>query len=114
MFYDKKRMGVILFLTLSLVTIPAFTCSSDFSEALQQSVYVYDADKYGPGVTGGLVEWLSGRHTEGEFRDGFHDAGDRVTFGLLLSRHSPDKGFSYNDNGLPEIWAALCHNCEWQ
>lgn len=35
----------------------AITGPFNYAEALQKSIYFYDAEKSGPGVTGGLLEW---------------------------------------------------------
>ncbi|HEX3030535.1 MAG TPA: glycoside hydrolase family 9 protein [Clostridia bacterium] len=36
----------------------------NYAEALQKSLYFYDAEKCGPGVTGGKLEWRGDCHTE--------------------------------------------------
>lgn len=84
----------------------------NFAEALQKSIYFYDAEKCGPGITGGKIEWRGDCHLGDKaikFEDtslssdfiekyktildpdgddavdvhgGFHDAGDHVRFGL--------------------------------
>lgn len=87
----------------------------NFAEALQKSIYFYDAEKCGPGITGGRLEWRGDCHVgdcnipledtslsssfiakyldildpDGDgtmdLHGGFHDAGDHVRFGLPQS-----------------------------
>lgn len=84
----------------------------NFAEALQKSIYFYDAEKCGPGITGGRLEWRGDCHVGDQkipltntslskafiekYKDildpdgdgavdvhgGYHDAGDHVRFGL--------------------------------
>jgi endoglucanase len=81
----------------------------NYAEALQKSLYFYDAEKCGQGITGGRLEWRCDCHVEDaaypvnklpaslngyrsimdpdgdgyiDLSGGFHDAGDHVRFGL--------------------------------
>ncbi|MDP4181137.1 MAG: glycoside hydrolase family 9 protein [Bacillota bacterium] len=84
----------------------------NYAEALQKSLYFYDAERCGPGITGGRLEWRGDCHVGdssipfkdtslsedfiSKYRDildpdgdgcmdlhgGYHDAGDHVRFGL--------------------------------
>jgi endoglucanase len=81
----------------------------NYAEALQKSLYFYDAEKCGPGISGGRLEWRCDCHVEDaeypvsklpsalssystildpdgdgylDLSGGFHDAGDHVRFGL--------------------------------
>ncbi len=97
----------------------------NFAEALQKSIYFYDAEKCGPGVSGGRLEWRGDCHTGDSkipFADtslssdfikkynnlldpdgdgavdvhgGFHDAGDHVRFGLPQSYAAGTLGWGF-------------------
>ena len=97
----------------------------NFAEALQKSIYFYDAEKCGPGITGGRIEWRGDCH-EGDMKipltntslsadfiekykgildpdgdgtvdvhGGFHDAGDHVRFGLPQSYTAGTLGWGF-------------------
>ncbi|MGD8401191.1 MAG: glycoside hydrolase family 9 protein [Bacillota bacterium] len=102
---------VIMGIGLFLVKLPKVTAEPNynFAEALQKSLYFYDAEKCGPGITGGRLEWRGDCHVEDakypvselpenvaaytslidpdddgvvDLSGGYHDAGDHVRFGL--------------------------------
>jgi uncharacterized repeat protein (TIGR02543 family) len=53
----RARFLVITALAAALLA-PAFASAADnYAEALQKSLYFYDAEKSGPGITGGRLEW---------------------------------------------------------
>ncbi len=81
----QKQMLVILAFLVLLPAIGLWAQNANFAEALQKSIYFYDAEKCGPGVTGGRLEWRGDCHTTDKFPGGFHDAGDHVKFGLPQS-----------------------------
>lgn len=43
--------------TFALSDVSAQTTTFNYAEALQKSLYFYDAEKSGPGITGGRLEW---------------------------------------------------------
>ncbi len=97
----------------------------NFAEALQKSIYFYDANKCGPGITGGRIEWRGDCHVgdcniplentslsadfikkyknildpDGDgtvdVHGGFHDAGDHVRFGLPQSYTAGTLGWGF-------------------
>ena len=97
----------------------------NFAEALQKSIYFYDAQKCGPGITGGNIEWRGDCHLgdmaikledtslssdfiekyrnildpDGDgtvdVHGGFHDAGDHVRFGLPQSYTAGTLGWGF-------------------
>ena len=97
----------------------------NFAEALQKSIYFYDAQKCGPGITGGRLEWRGDCHVDdcnipledtslsasfiAKYKDildpdrdgmmdlhgGFHDAGDHVRFGLPQSYTAGTLGWGF-------------------
>ncbi|HYH02329.1 MAG TPA: glycoside hydrolase family 9 protein, partial [Bacillota bacterium] len=91
----------------------------NYAEALQKSIYFYDAEKCGPGINDGRLEWRGDCHVEDarypvsklpgsvaayrslmdpdgdgyiDLSGGFHDAGDHVRFGL-------PQGYSFSTLG---------------
>lgn len=83
----KQNKGhlFIFFLAIIFISVTQNLHAQNFAEALQKSIYFYDANKCGPGITGGRLEWRGDCHTGDEFWGGFHDAGDHVKFGLPQS-----------------------------
>ncbi|MDP4180921.1 MAG: glycoside hydrolase family 9 protein [Bacillota bacterium] len=99
----------------------------NYAEALQKSIYFYDAEKCGPGVTGGRLEWRGDCHTDDtriplskttlsktflskygsiidpdndgyiDLHGGFHDAGDHVRFGLPQCYAAATLGWGFNE-----------------
>jgi endoglucanase len=94
-----------------LVKLPQVTAEPyyNYAEALQKSLYFYDAEKCGTGISGGRLEWRGDCHVEDarysvsqlpesvaaytslidpdgdglvDLSGGYHDAGDHVRFGL--------------------------------
>ena len=60
----RRLSGLVAALALAA---PASTYAADnYAEALQKSIYFYDAEKSGPGITGGRLEWRG----DSEVRDG--------------------------------------------
>jgi endoglucanase len=82
---EKKVLLMIFLFAIILVSTAVNLGAQNFAEALQKSIYFYDAEKCGPGITGGRLEWRGDCHTNDEFYGGFHDAGDHVKFGLPQS-----------------------------
>src|SRR5512147_2594076 len=83
---ERRRVRLcVLALAMLLTGMGAWAFTANFAEALQKSIYFYDAEKCGPGVTGGRLEWRGDCHTDDAFIGGFHDAGDHVKFGLPQS-----------------------------
>ncbi|MBN1696721.1 MAG: glycoside hydrolase family 9 protein [Spirochaetales bacterium] len=82
----QHHMRPVVFLVVILFFMTVTTLmAQNFAEALQKSIYFYDAEKCGPGVTGGRLEWRGDCHTDDVYYGGFHDAGDHVKFGLPQS-----------------------------
>ncbi|MBN2738186.1 MAG: glycoside hydrolase family 9 protein [Spirochaetales bacterium] len=81
MFHKKTYLFAVILITAFVSNLNA-QAYINFAEALQKSLYFYDANKCGPGITGGRLEWRGDCHTEDPFWGGFHDAGDHVKFGL--------------------------------
>jgi hypothetical protein len=81
----KKRLLTLLLCPLFITVFFVNAFGANFGEALQKAIYFYDAEKCGPGVTGGRLEWRGDCHTEDVYYGGFHDAGDHVKFGLPQS-----------------------------
>jgi endoglucanase len=104
----------VLFAGIALFGLPKVEAADDynFAEALQKSLYFYDAEKCGPEVSGERLEWRSACHAEDaaypvrelpeelirytsildpdgdgliDLSGGYHDAGDHVRFGLPQS-----------------------------
>ena len=96
----------------------------NYAEALQKSIYFYDAEKCGKGITGGRLEWRSDCHIEDaqypvsklpasltayrsimdpdgdgylDLSGGFHDAGDHVRFGLPQAYTFATLGWGFNE-----------------
>lgn len=97
----------------------------NFAEATQKSLYFYDAEKCGPGITGGRIEWRGDCHLEDQriplkntnlskaflekygniidpdgdgtidVHGGYHDAGDHVRFGLPQAYTASTIGWCY-------------------
>ncbi|KNY25228.1 glycoside hydrolase family 9 protein [Pseudobacteroides cellulosolvens] len=97
----------------------------NYAEATQKSLYFYDAEKCGPGITGGKIEWRGDCHLEDQMiplknttlsksflekygsiidpdgdgfidvHGGYHDAGDHVRFGLPQAYAASTIGWSY-------------------
>lgn len=125
----RKRLFIcLLFLLFLFPTAQIVTASEveiNFARALQLSLYFYDANKCGPGITGGRLEWRGDCHLEDkkrsyedlsiplsliltyrdifdpdgdgyiDFSGGFHDAGDHVKFGLPQSYSASTLGWGY-------------------
>ena len=73
----KKIAALALCLTIGCTTVgqPVYAASAEtetsasdveinFAKALQLSLYFYDANKCGYGITGGNLEWRGDCHTE--------------------------------------------------
>ena len=99
----------------------------NYAEALQKTIYFYDANKCGVGVTGGALDWRGDCHVEDskkklsetnlkpalfeQYKDifdpdgdgcidvsgGFHDAGDHVRFGMPQSYAFSTLGWGFNE-----------------
>lgn len=97
----------------------------NYAEALQKSIYFYDAEKCGPEVQGGRLEWRGACHEKDthipltnsnlskafieknksildpdgdgavDVHGGFHDAGDHVRFGLPQSYAAGTLGWGF-------------------
>ncbi len=62
-----KVLLVIIFLMISVLRMPVEVSAKpeyNFAKALQLSLYFYDANKCGPGITGGRLEWRGDCHVE--------------------------------------------------
>jgi uncharacterized repeat protein (TIGR02543 family) len=54
----RRARFLILTAVAAALIAPAFANAADnYAEALQKSLYFYDAEKSGPGITGGRLEW---------------------------------------------------------
>ena len=90
----KKTYLIVAVVALALLLgQTAGAAYINYAEALQKSIYFYDAEKCGPGVTGGRLEWRGNCHTEDVYYGGFHDAGDHVKFGLPQSYSAATLGW---------------------
>lgn len=96
----------------------------NYAEALQKSLYFYDAEKCGKGISGGRLEWRADCHVEDarypvsqipaslsqyrglmdpdgdgylDLNGGFHDAGDHVRFGLPQAYSFATLGWGFNE-----------------
>jgi endoglucanase len=107
-------MAGLLVTAILMLGLPRVAAAPDynFAEALQKSLYFYDAEKCGPGVGKGRLEWRNDCHTDDavysvsnlpeelvayaslmdpdgdgllDLSGGYHDAGDHVRFGLPQS-----------------------------
>ncbi len=69
-FFIKRSLTMLLiaiFLISTVLFIPATVNAEpeyNFAKALQLSLYFYDANKCGPGITGGRLEWRGDCHVE--------------------------------------------------
>ena len=116
---------LLIFLYPVAWIVSASEVEINFARALQLSLYFYDANKCGPGITGGRLEWRGDCHLEDmkrsyedlsiplsliltyrdifdpdgdgyiDFSGGFHDAGDHVKFGLPQSYSASTLGWGY-------------------
>jgi endoglucanase len=60
-----RRLALLA--ALAAAAAPSAVAAADnYAEALQKSIYFYDAEKSGPGITGGRLEWRG----DSEVRDG--------------------------------------------
>jgi len=59
-------LALVVVIVLNIMLIPSISGASDanYAEALQKSLYFYDAERCGPGVTGGRLEWRGDCHVE--------------------------------------------------
>lgn len=105
-----KKSVLILCVIFSYFYIPTISAQTfNYAEALQKSIYFYDAQKCGAGINGGHLEWRGDCHTEDksvpspfsfgpsalDFSGGFHDAGDHVKFGLTQGYAASTLGWGY-------------------
>ncbi len=68
----------------------------NFAEALQLSLYYYDANRCGAGITGGWLEWRGDCHTEDEFTP-LQPLDPETNYGTNLSQEWIDEYGSYLD-----------------
>ncbi|MBN2736936.1 MAG: glycoside hydrolase family 9 protein [Spirochaetales bacterium] len=59
----KKKKYMALLIGLLITAFSAQAQSINFAEALQKSLYFYDAEKSGPGITGGRLQWRGDSET---------------------------------------------------
>ncbi len=128
----RMYVGILLMLSLVLTIVGSSSTlwaetptQHNYAEALQKSIYFYDAEKCGPGITGGRLEWRGDCHTEDtkvpltnttipqtllvqypkifdpdgdgfmDLSGGFHDAGDHVRFGMPQSYSFSTLGWGF-------------------
>lgn len=102
---------------------PAF----NYGEALQKSVWFYDAQRSGRLPAGNRVSWRAdsavrdGSDVGLDLSGGFYDAGDHVKFGLpfafsmsMLAWGAVENRAAYTSSGqLPHLLANLRHGTDW-
>ncbi|GGN07521.1 endoglucanase [Lentzea pudingi] len=105
------------------VAAPAF----NYGEALQKSVWFYDAQRSGALPAGNRVSWRAdsalrdGSDVGLDLSGGFYDAGDHVKFGLpfafsvsMLAWGAVENRAAYTSSGqLPHLLANLRHGTDW-
>ncbi|SDO35465.1 glycoside hydrolase family 9 protein [Lentzea jiangxiensis] len=105
------------------VAAPAF----NYGEALQKSVWFYDAQRSGQLPAGNRVSWRAdsalrdGADVGLDLSGGFYDAGDHVKFGLpfafsmsMLAWGAVENRAAYASSGqLPHLLANLRHGTDW-
>ncbi|MEN8907156.1 MAG: glycoside hydrolase family 9 protein [Clostridiales bacterium] len=62
----RISIAIVVIILLNIIFIPSIVGASDpnYAEALQKSLYFYDAEKCGSGITGGKLEWRGDCHLE--------------------------------------------------
>ncbi|AEE96314.1 glycoside hydrolase family 9 protein [Mahella australiensis] len=103
---SKKKILVVAIATVLVMALlgsltgnssnvlAASSIKYNYAEALQKALYFYDAEKCGPGVSNGRLEWRGDCHVNDQFWGGFHDAGDHVKFGLPQSYAASTVGWA--------------------
>ncbi|WP_010681320.1 glycoside hydrolase family 9 protein [Acetivibrio cellulolyticus] len=87
----KKIISLVLSAALSLsLVLPSATVSADsssynYAEALQKSLYFYEAQQAGPLPDWNRVEWRGDATMNDAVLGGWYDAGDHVKFNLPMS-----------------------------
>lgn len=83
-------------LTVGGASTATAATTDNYAKLLQYSLYFYDANMCGTGVTSsGAMEWRGNCHTDDEVPGGYHDAGDHVMFGLPQGYAASTIGWSY-------------------
>ncbi|WP_025741007.1 glycoside hydrolase family 9 protein [Aquimarina pacifica] len=92
------KQTLFLFLTLSTYTISA---QFDYEDALEKSIYFFDANKCGPNVAeDNVFSWRGACHIDDgsevgqDLTGGFHDAGGHVKYGLPQAWSAATLGFA--------------------
>lgn len=110
-----------------LVSSSAATPAFNYGEALQKSVWFYDAQRSGKLPAGNRVSWRGdsamrdGADVGLDLSGGFYDAGDHVKFGLpfafsvsMLAWGAVENRAAYAGSGqLPHLMANLRHGTDW-
>ncbi|WP_090065188.1 glycoside hydrolase family 9 protein [Lentzea flaviverrucosa] len=110
-----------------LVSPSAAAPAFNYGEALQKSVWFYDAQRSGKLPAGNRVSWRGdsamrdGADVGLDLSGGFYDAGDHVKFGLpfafsvsMLAWGAVENRTAYAGSGqLPHLMANLRHGTDW-
>ncbi|WP_256334361.1 glycoside hydrolase family 9 protein [Lentzea albidocapillata] len=125
-------MTAVLAAVLAVVAGPLVSPSTaapafNYGEALQKSVWFYDAQRSGKLPAGNRVSWRGdsalrdGSDVGLDLSGGFYDAGDHVKFGLpfafsvsMLAWGAVENRAAYVSSGqLPHLMANLRHGTDW-
>lgn len=120
-------VGLLAGLAGPLVPPAAAAPAFNYGEALQKSVWFYDAQRSGQLPAGNRVSWRAdsalrdGADAGLDLSGGFYDAGDHVKFGLpfafsmsMLAWGAVENRAAYADSGqLPHLLANLRHGTDW-
>ncbi|SDI98150.1 Fibronectin type III domain-containing protein [Lentzea albidocapillata subsp. violacea] len=130
--HGRRAVTAVLAAVLAVVAGPLVSPSTaapafNYGEALQKSVWFYDAQRSGKLPAGNRVSWRGdsalrdGSDVGLDLSGGFYDAGDHVKFGLpfafsvsMLAWGAVENRAAYVSSGqLPHLMANLRHGTDW-
>ncbi|MET9230210.1 glycoside hydrolase family 9 protein [Lentzea sp. NPDC003310] len=124
----RAVLAAVLVMVAGPVVAPAAAAPAfNYGEALQKSVWFYDAQRSGRLPSGNRVSWRAdsalrdGSDVGLDLSGGFYDAGDHVKFGLpfafsmsMLAWGAVENRAAYASSGqLPHLLANLRHGTDW-
>ena len=120
--YRKSWLHILVFAFLAITRLSA---QYDYNDALEKSIWFFDANKCGPevGINNVFSTWRGPCHTTDgsdagvDLTGGYHDAGDHVKFGLPQAWSASILGYAlyeypqvFNDAGVkPKLLSTLKH-----
>ncbi|MEV6710823.1 glycoside hydrolase family 9 protein [Lentzea sp. NPDC051208] len=130
--HGRRAVTAVLVAVLAVVAGPLVSPSAaapafNYGEALQKSVWFYDAQRSGKLPANNRVSWRGdsalrdGADVGLDLSGGFYDAGDHVKFGLpfafsvsMLAWGAVENRAAYVSSGqLPHLMANLRHGTDW-